>query len=118
MRPIKSFKKSVGSRPPKKKFVIFTEGKNTEPAYFRALKRTFPGALVEFELFDAAGVPLTIAKKAADRIAAIKNRSRRSQRDDSFADNDEVWAVFDVDEHPNLNDAKQICKSSGVGLAI
>lgn len=36
---------------------------------------------------------------------------------DSFLAFDEVWCVFDIDEHPNLNDARQLANARGVELA-
>ena len=31
---------------------------------------------------------------------------------------DEVWCVFDVDDHPGINDAQQMARASGIKLAI
>jgi hypothetical protein len=61
-------------------------------------------------------VPLTLvqfadsAKSSAEK-AAVKHR-------DIYLRYDEVWCVFDVDEHPNLNDAKQLANARGIQLAI
>ncbi|HRW59145.1 MAG TPA: RloB family protein, partial [Defluviicoccus sp.] len=40
----------------------------------------------------------------------------RGRGAEPFAKNDEVWAVFDVDEHPNFHNAVQRCKDNGVGV--
>jgi hypothetical protein len=37
---------------------------------------------------------------------------------DPFMAYDEIWCVFDVDDHPNLNDARQLADGRGVALAV
>lgn len=115
MRKFRPLKRAVEKRPPKKKFVIFTEGQNTEPSYFRELKRFLSGTLIDVEIVEAAGVPLTIAKKAC---ALAKSMSSRSARRSSFGQEDKVWAVFDRDEHPGVDDAKQQCANANVGVGF
>lgn len=74
MRQSRSLRRAAPTRAPKRKFVIYSEGKNTEPDYFRAVRRDLLGALVDLEVIDAAGVPMTIAEKACERAAAMKRR--------------------------------------------
>ena len=61
MPPIRRQK---SSRESKRHFFLFCEGKNTEPAYFSALKRTLTGALITVETKPGVGVPMTIATEA------------------------------------------------------
>lgn len=72
MRQRKSLRRAAPKRAPKAKFIIYSEGKNTEPDYFRAVRRDLLGALVDLEVIDAAGVPITIAEKACERATAMK----------------------------------------------
>ena len=116
---------------PRKKFILFCEGKNTEPSYFRALKARIGNALIDVEIVDSVGVANRVASKAvefAEREGLDKKgRMRRNAQgesdevhpnsDDSFADNDEVWAIFDHDEQPDFEAAVALCKSSGIGCA-
>jgi hypothetical protein len=37
---------------------------------------------------------------------------------DEFLSYDEVWCVFDVDEHPHLPDARQQARDNGIYLAV
>ena len=62
------------------------------------------------------GVPYTIAEKAVEhaRELGLDPRSRREK--DSFEDRDQVWAVFDRDEHPNFNEALELCRNNGIGI--
>jgi RloB-like protein len=102
-------------RAPKRKFVIFCEGANTEPRYFDALRRQFKGAIIDIEIVRGAGVPATIAASASAELSAIRQTGRRSRQ--SFDKNDQVWAVFDEDAHPGVPQALQRCRTAGVGIA-
>ncbi|SEH12971.1 RloB-like protein [Sphingopyxis sp. YR583] len=115
MRAARSLKRRVNLREPKRRFVIYTEGKNTEPDYFRAIRKASLGALIDIEIVEAAGVPATIAKKAS---ADAKARSRRGRARSSFEETDEVWAVFDRDEHPHVEEALARCRAAKVGTAF
>lgn len=110
-----SLKRRQSLRSPKRKFVIFCEGSNTEPDYFRAIKQRFVGAIIDIEILGAAGVPSTIARKAVAEIAAIRRDNRRSKQ--TFGNLDEVWAVFDEDAHPHVAQAIAKCRDAGVGVA-
>jgi hypothetical protein len=114
-RKIRSLKRSSNTRISKRKFIIYTEGKNTEPDYFYELRRSMTGALIDFEIVEAAGVPLTIAENASTRARSISKARRAGS---SFEEHDRVWAVFDRDAHPHVADACQKCESAGVGVAL
>lgn len=114
MRQKRSLRRAAATRSPKRKFIIYTEGKNTEPDYFRAIRRDLLGALVDVELIHA-GVPMTIAERACEYAGQLK-RSRR--RKSSFEEADQIWAVFDRDEHPNVSEALERCRAGNVGVAF
>ena len=103
-----SLARKPAKRDPAKKFVLYSEGKNTEPAYFRAFEASLPGALIELEIIKAVGVPVTIAEAAA----------KRKKSKTALQPGDEVWAVFDRDAHPAFDRAIATCHDNGVGLAI
>lgn len=100
------------SREPRSKFILFCEGKNTEPGYFAALRAMLKSTIIEIEIVRAAGVPTTIVKSAIER-----KKKRRIGRKSSFEDNDQIWAIFDRDEHPRVEEAIGVCVGAGVGLA-
>jgi hypothetical protein len=89
------------------------EGKNTEPQYFTAFRKTIDGALVKLEFFSAAGCPMTIAQKASKAV----KEAQRDSRQNSYSAKDQVWAIFDRDEHPKIDDALDLCRSTNIGLA-
>lgn len=107
-------------RKPRIKFYIFAEGKNTEKDYLKCLeaKLGLRGPLVEY--FGALGVPKTVATEAikfARNQSLADNTGRRRRKLDSYEENDEVWAVFDRDEHPAFKEAIQNCRDAGVSFA-
>ncbi len=98
---------------PKRRFVLFCEGRNTEPAYFKAINKAISrNAIISVKTHRGVGVPRTIAEKAAEE--AGKNRRRKK---DSFEEGDQVWAVFDRDQHPNFDEAVRLCEDNGVHIA-
>ena len=111
----------IGRRPPvrepKKLFILFCEGKNTEPAYFEEIKKVLTGSLIDLQTIPAVGVPMTIAKKAVEfskERGLIKNRRRRRY---SYEEHDEVWAVFDRDNHQKYRESINHCESNNVKVA-
>ena len=104
-------------REPKRRFILFCEGKNTEPDYFLAIRRNWTSALILVDTRPAVGVPLTIAQAAVQfaREEGLLRGSRR--RRFSFEEKDEVWAVFDRDEHDKYCEAVNLCEQHGIGVA-
>jgi len=99
----------TAKREPLRRFVIFCEGEKTEPAYFRALERKYKrNTLIDLEIVPV-GVPMTIAQRAS---AQMKRRGRNS-----FEEKDQIWAVFDRDEHPNYEAAIGMCRQNRVHVA-
>lgn len=61
------------------------------------------------------GVPQTIASAAVS--AARRASKRRGRPRNSYEERDQVWAVFDKDEHPGFEDAVASCEANGVAVA-
>lgn len=107
MRKISSLKRTHSSKNEKIKFTLFTEGRNTEPEYFKAIVGYNPDILIDLQIYRGVGCPMTIAEKAS---SFVKNSRPRN--------GDSVWAVFDRDDHPKFNDACTKCKSVNINTAI
>ena len=60
---------------------------------------------------------MTVAERAADYAKSNGRAQQSRKRRDSFEEGDQVWAVFDRDEHPNFDHAVALCRSHGVGVA-
>jgi hypothetical protein len=108
--------RAKAERKPKRRIIIYCEGRKTEPAYFKALERRFKNARIEIETIPA-GVPMSVAEQAVARAIAegLAKGVRRKPRN-SFEEHDQVWAAFDVDEHPNFDEAVRLCVAKGVGV--
>ncbi len=116
-RKIPPMRRHKTQREPKRRFILFCEGRNTEPAYFSALKRVWTGALISVESKPGVGVPMTIAREAV-KFAKSEGLTKSSRRKkSSFERKDEVWAVFDRDTHPNFDAAVKFCLDNSVGVA-
>lgn len=115
-RPVPGLKRRKAELEPRRLFILFLEGRKTEPAYFEALKRACRSTLIEIEPHPGVGVPYTIAEKAVARARELGLTPRSRRRRDSFEVHDEVWAVFDRDEHPRFNEAVELCRGHGIGV--
>jgi len=100
-------------RAPRRRFIIYCEGENTEPSYFHALKRILRYALIDIET-NPVGAPMTTAERAVERAKREGLAKGSKKPKDSFAQHDQVWAVFDRDEHPNFDAAVALCDGKGV----
>jgi hypothetical protein len=92
------------------------EGQITEPEYFDAFRREEENRLVDVRIDSEGGAPKTLVERAANRKKESEEEARRA-RDENLK-YDEVWCVFDVDEHPKLPDARQQARDNGIKLAI
>lgn len=92
---------------PRRVIRVLTEGKVTEPEYIKILERNI-NVRIEIDRRDA-GVPLTLVRRA--REYQLMNKKRNP----SF---DEIWCIFDVDEHPNIDQAIHEARDSGINIAI
>ena len=101
---------------PKRRFILFCEGRKTEPTYFHAIRRTCSSTLIAVETYLGVGFPYTIATKAVEYAKQERTRRGRGRRN-SFEEHDEVWAVFDRDEHPRFKEALMRCNQHGIHVA-
>ncbi len=65
-------------REPKAVFTVLTEGKNTEPEYFRELQKTLDSSIIKIEIIAEAGVPKTIVQRAKELNRLLKKSETRS----------------------------------------
>lgn len=103
-------------REPRQRILILCEGRRTEPGYFSALRAAFRNRLVLVEIDERPGAPKTLVERAVERKKEAE-REARSRRD-PFLAYDEVWCVFDVDDHHHLTEARQQARDNGIGLAV
>lgn len=97
--------------PRRRQLLVFTEGLTEVDyltAYWRASGKT---VTVTFDPFH--GVPKALVDRAAKRKRADAKAARRG----GGRPFDEVWCVFDCDEHPLLAEALQQAADNGIGVA-
>jgi hypothetical protein len=112
-RPIK---RRGPTRQPRYRILVVCEGKKTEPGYFKQFQHHIRNPRLHIEPVGPAGVPITVVDTAIAERARAEHEARQ-QRDDNLRW-DEVWAVFDIDDHPEVELAKQRASEHGVLLAI
>jgi len=98
-------------RDPKRRFLVVCEGKNAEPLYFKALQRISNTII---DIIPGAGTPDAIAKTSIAEATArgVIGRGRRKLA--WYERTDEVWAVFDRDEHHHYDDAIRLCEENQI----
>jgi len=117
-RRIGNIRRRRSTKEPKVRFTLFCEGRNTEPEYFLAIKKVWTGALVSIESRGGVGAPITIAKQALEFAKSEGLSLGSKRRRNLFEERDQVWAVFDRDEHERYEEAVNLCEVNGIGLAI
>jgi RloB-like protein len=95
---------------------VICEGKVTEPGYFNALRTEIRNPLVDIEVEGRGEGPKTLVERAALRKKESDRYARKEK--DAYLSYDEIWCVFDVDEHARLADARQQARDNGIELAV
>lgn len=100
----------------KERILIVSEDKVTAKEYFDAFKHAHRNNLVHVEVVGDGAEPLHVVERC---IAERNEASGRAKTEhDSNLGFDVVWAVFDVDEHPRLDRAKELARQEGIRCAI
>lgn len=101
---------------PRPRILLVCEGTKTEPEYFSGLRRQEEVQLVEIVIGDSGGAPKTLVERAV-KLKKNAAKDAKRERDDNLRF-DEVWCVFDVDEHPKLHDALQQARDNSISVAV
>ena len=96
-------------RAPRYVLRVLTEGERTEPDYLSVWVRR--NARVHFDITDTGMTPDALVHRAREHLRGQPRR--RAARD--F---DEIWCVFDTDEHENLRQAISDARESGIEVAV
>ena len=97
-----SLRRRRPSREPLPRILVVCEGEVTEKEYLSYLRQA-ERIPVELRIV-AGGTPKTLIEKAV-----------QLRHDGHF---DQVWCVFDIDEHPKIADAKQQARDNGIDLIV
>lgn len=97
----------------RRELLVFTEGEKTEEGYLIHWWRAHRDQ-VTVTIDDFHGGPLPLV----DRAAAAKRAEASEERRGRGRSHDEVWCVFDRDEHPNVPQALEKAGANGIGVAL
>ena len=103
----KNIKRRRRALPSKRGFVLFCEGRNTEPQYFNAIRLAHTGGAAIQPVPVRGGDPVVVTKRAV----AEKKKPRRQNTERS---SDQVWVVFDREDHERFEEAVALCRSHDV----
>jgi hypothetical protein len=101
-------------RTPKARLLIVCEGTVTEPRYFKDV-RYHEHSLIELDV-RPGGAPKDLVERAAGLKREANGKARKLKDDNQKYE--EVWCVFDIDEHPLVPEAKDQARANGIELAI
>lgn len=101
---------------PKVEIHIVCEGSNTEPEYFNNCAAHYGNGLVKVIPIPGAGAPVTIVQKARQLREELSAQHRKAKN--SFDHCFRVWAVFDRDEHKNIEAAIAQALESGIDVGF
>ena len=104
--------RAVASLPMRRRFLIVCEGSETEPLYFKALKRLWR-LQADIKIEGGAGDPLCIVERAEDLRAKAKQRGKGEA-----GPYDEVWVVFDRDEFDPARIGDALTKARACGIRV
>lgn len=103
-------------RSPRRLLLVVCEGKVTEPSYIRGFVRKARNATVEVRIHDERGDPRRLVEMAKRENEQARARARRHE--DELLAYDEVWCVFDRDQHERFADACQMARDNQLELAV
>ena len=93
--------------------LVFVEGRRTEDSYLTYWRRQYRDqVLVEIDPFR--GGPLQLVEHAVD----AKRMEAREKKRGRGRPHDQIWCVFDRDEHPNFAQAIELANRHEIRLAI
>ncbi len=89
------------------------EGQRTEDGYLLPLRRELRDQVL-LTVDNDGGSPLTLVKRAVE----LKRETEREASRGRGRAYDELWCVFDRDEHPNIPEALELAAAKGIRVAL
>jgi hypothetical protein len=104
------------TRDPLPLILVVCEGRVTEPEYVEAFRIAHGANTVRVRVESPGGDPRALVDRAVELRNEAEREARRAR--DPNLRYDEVWCVFDVDQHPRLDDALAMAARSSIELAV
>jgi hypothetical protein len=105
------------TRSPKPSIIVVCEGGKTEVEYLNEFTADHGNHLVDLQTIGGVGVPETIVDRAIDEHRRLSRYARRKGAD-SYDGAFSVWAMFDVDAHPKVIEARTRALSNSIRVAF
>jgi len=100
-------------REPKPVILVVTEGIVTEIEYIQGFKAACKNPRVDVQHPPkGGGVPKTLVQ-VAKKLKVENDKQAKREGDDNIRF-DEVWVVFDTDEHPNIDQARRMADDNDI----
>lgn len=100
----------------KRRLLVVCEGMLTEPQYISGLAGYLRNAILQITIPPEQGDPRRLIELAKLYNHKAEQDARRSR--DANLRFEEVWCVFDKDDHERFNDACQMAEDNGFNLAV
>lgn len=97
----------------RKDLLVFVEGDRTEEDYLVFWHQEHRRH-INVRVDEIRGSPMTLVKAALD----AQREARRDEKRGRGRAYDEIWCVFDVDEHPSLGEAINIALQNEIHIAV
>ena len=117
LAPSRARRRPYSPKQRKKRFLLYCEGEVTERDYFRDFARFLRSPLIEVKIAPEWRKDPKRLVELAKEARSEADREARLARDDSLR-YDEVWCVFDCDEHTRLKPAIDQATALELGLAV
>jgi hypothetical protein len=112
-------RREEGRRQPRERILIVCEGDETEPRYFESLRKELKlgTVAVVVKRSESRSAPINVVDYALLESGRKQKKSRRKSPQDqpSF---DEIWCVFDVDQHESFHRVVNKARDNGLELAV
>ncbi|MDE0117590.1 MAG: RloB family protein [bacterium] len=102
-------RRSLGREQPRRVIKVHSEGRVTEPAYLLSMAKTH--RIAHVEIGSVGKDPLSLVNDARQDAKLLTRRRQEPEFD-------EVWVIFDTDEHPNIPRACAEALDAGIGVAV
>jgi len=112
-RTEQSLRRKPWRREPRRIILIVSEGKETEPNYFKGLRGAWKLTTAEVEVVGEGATP----RPVVERAIALRDERNRKAKQGFGVRYDAVWAVFDRDKHTDFGAATAIAKKAGIKTA-
>ena len=108
-KPRNPSKRKAPKKDPYKRILIVCEGSKTEPFYFEEIRRRYKLSAANVRVANKGSAPVSVV------TSAIRLQDKERRLGERF---DEVFCVFDRDEHPTFNRACEKAEAKKLNLVV